>query len=64
MLSVHRISKAYGLHTVLQNISFNISAGDRCGLIGANGCGKTTLLRILAGYENPDSGNVSFSRPG
>ena len=63
MLSAHHLSKSYGIHTVLQEISFNISAGERIGLIGPNGCGKTTLLRILAGEERPDSGTVVQTHP-
>jgi ATP-binding cassette subfamily F protein 3 len=59
MLSAHSISKTYGLHTVLHNVSFSISSHDRLGLIGPNGCGKTTLMRILSGLEMPDSGTVS-----
>jgi ATP-binding cassette, subfamily F, member 3 len=55
--------KHFGIQPVLQNINFNISAGERIGLIGANGSGKTTLMRILAGLEHPDSGNVASTRP-
>jgi ATP-binding cassette subfamily F protein 3 len=64
MLSAHHLSKSYGIHTVLHDITFSISAGGRLGLIGPNGCGKSTLLRILAGIESPDSGAVAHTRPG
>jgi len=62
MLSIHNLSKNFGIQPVLQNINFNISAGERIGLIGANGSGKTTLMRILANLEKPDSGNVALTR--
>jgi ATP-binding cassette subfamily F protein 3 len=64
MLSAHHITKTYGIHTVLQDITFRISMGERLGLIGPNGCGKSTLLRILSGKEEPDSGSVAHTRPG
>ena len=61
MLTVHQIHKFYGLAPILNNISFSVNPGDRVGLIGPNGCGKTTLLRILAGQETADSGHVALS---
>jgi len=63
MLSIHNLHKSYGIQPILQNINFNISAGERIGLIGPNGSGKTTLMRVLVGIENPDSGIVSSTRP-
>ena len=63
MLSIHNLSKNFGIQPILQNINFNISAGERIGLIGPNGSGKTTLMRILAGFEQPDSGKVASTRP-
>ncbi|HNO30601.1 MAG TPA: ABC-F family ATP-binding cassette domain-containing protein [Anaerolineales bacterium] len=63
MLSIHNLNKHFGIQPVLQNINFNISAGERVGLIGANGSGKTTLMRILAGLEPGDSGSVTSTRP-
>src|SRR5215217_6248046 len=63
MLTVHHICKTYGVQPILQDISFSISNPERVGLIGPNGCGKTTLLRILAGFEQPDSGAIVSTRP-
>ncbi len=63
MLSIHNLSKNFGIQPILQNINFNISAGERIGLIGANGSGKTTLMRILAGFEKTDSGDIASTRP-
>lgn len=58
-LAVSGISRRFGERRVLSDISFTASPGDRIGLIGENGTGKSTLLRIIAGHDRPDSGTVS-----
>jgi ATPase subunit of ABC transporter with duplicated ATPase domains len=58
MLTANRIKKTYGDNVVLDGVSFSLNPGERAGLVGPNGCGKTTLLRILAGLAAPDSGSV------
>jgi ATP-binding cassette subfamily F protein 3 len=63
MLTAHQISKAFGINSILDQVSFSVNPGERVGLIGPNGSGKTTLLRILAGQEAPDQGIVTISRP-
>jgi len=63
MFTAHHISKSYNIHPILHDISFSIHPAERVGLIGPNGCGKTTLLRILAGLESPDQGVVTFNQP-
>ncbi len=62
MLTAHHINKTYGIQPILEDISFSISNTERIGLIGPNGCGKTTFMRLLAGFEQPDSGAVVSTR--
>ncbi len=61
-LSVSDISKTYGLHNVLNQVSFVLNAGERFGLVGANGVGKSTLLKIISGQVEADSGSVTITR--
>jgi ATP-binding cassette subfamily F protein 3 len=63
MLQASNIGKQYGDTLLFQNASFTLNARDRVGLVGPNGCGKTTLLRILNGDIRPDSGSVILSPP-
>lgn len=58
LLSAQNISKTYMERKVLDNVSFFLNEGDKVGIIGINGTGKSTLLRILAGAEDSDSGEV------
>lgn len=60
MLSVNRLSKSYNLNQIFKDISFSVLAGEKIGLVGPNGCGKTTLLRIITGEEKQDSGTFQF----
>ena len=58
LLTAQNISKTYMERKVLDNVSFFLNEGDKVGIIGINGTGKSTLLRILAGVEEADSGEV------
>lgn len=60
MLIVRHLSKSYGAIIVLDDISFVINPNDRVGIVGPNGVGKTTLLRIIMGLEKPGNGEVSI----
>ena len=61
LLQVRNISKFYGAVTVLDDVSFVLNQGERIGLVGPNGVGKSTLLKILIGQESADTGSFSFA---
>lgn len=58
-IHIHRLTKSFGAHTVLNDISLEIQHGEFIAVLGPSGCGKTTLLRTLAGFETVDSGSVT-----
>lgn len=58
ILTLENITKAFGVRKVLDNASFYLEEGEKVGIIGINGTGKSTLLKIIAGLEEPDTGKV------
>ncbi|MEN6445221.1 MAG: ABC-F family ATP-binding cassette domain-containing protein [Candidatus Cloacimonas sp.] len=58
ILELHRLSKSYGNKVLFEEVEHNFQVNERIGVIGPNGCGKTTLLKIIAGEEEPDIGAV------
>lgn len=60
LLNMERVCKTYGDRTLLDHVTFYMKQGDRVGVVGVNGCGKSTFLRLAAGREKPDSGAVSY----
>lgn len=59
VIEIRNLTKYYGSNLVLDNVSFAVAHGEKIGLVGRNGTGKTTLLRIIAGLEDYDRGTVS-----
>ncbi|MCR4341838.1 MAG: ABC transporter ATP-binding protein [Gemmatimonadaceae bacterium] len=57
-LSLRNITRRFGAHTAVDDVSLEVAPGELLALVGASGSGKTTTLRIAAGYEHPDSGSV------
>lgn len=62
LINLERVSKSYGVRPLLDNVSLGISVGERVGVVGRNGDGKTTLLEVMTGIEQPDTGRVSRTR--
>jgi ATP-binding cassette subfamily F protein uup len=62
LLNVQSRTKSYGANPLFRDISFNVSEGDRLGIVGPNGSGKSTMLELLAGRRSPDSGEVALKK--
>jgi len=61
-LALKEIEKYFGGNSIFSNITFEVQMGGRVGLIGRNGCGKTTVFKIIAGIENLDKGSISIKK--
>lgn len=62
MIKINQLSKAYFARELFTDVIFQINAGDRLGLVGRNGHGKTTLFKLILGQEEPDSGEITIPR--
>jgi len=61
-LSINNIRKYFGANLVLDNITFQVNEGDRLALVGRNGCGKSTVLKMISGSESLDGGTIDISK--
>ncbi len=61
VVNLEAVTKAYGPRRILDRVSLGVSSGDRVGVVGRNGDGKSTLVRLIAGVETPDSGRVTHT---
>ncbi|MBX7051992.1 MAG: ABC-F family ATP-binding cassette domain-containing protein [Flavobacteriales bacterium] len=61
-LSVENLTKSFGINNLFENLTFGIEKGQKIALVARNGAGKTSLFRILAGLDTPDSGTVTYNR--
>ena len=62
LLSVSNVSKSYGVDQILTSVTFRVDAREKVALVGRNGTGKTTLLKIITGQTEPDTGNVQITK--
>ena len=61
MLTINNIYKSFYHRSILEDLSFNVNQGDTIALLGRNGIGKSTLLRILGKISQPDKGNILYN---
>ena len=59
LINLENVNKSFGLKTLLHKVSLGVQSGDRIGVVGINGGGKTTLIEVLTGVEHPDAGRVT-----
>ena len=59
LVNLHAVAKGYGTRSVLRDVTLGLAEGDRVGIVGRNGEGKSTLLRLIAGIETPDAGTLT-----
>ncbi|HET6154443.1 MAG TPA: ABC-F family ATP-binding cassette domain-containing protein [Marmoricola sp.] len=62
LINLEKVSKSFGIRILLDEVSLGVGEGERIGIVGRNGDGKTTLLNLMTGREEPDGGRVSRSR--
>src|SRR6266481_1806111 len=62
LISANGLALAYGTAPLLEEVTLSVAPGEKVGLVGRNGCGKTSLLRILAGHQSADAGEVTRQR--
>ena len=62
VLSCNNLNKSFGIDSILENVSFTVNEGDKIGIIGINGTGKTTLFKIISGIYGYDSGDIYTSK--
>ena len=62
LITANSLSKSFGAEDLFANVSFSVAKGARLALVGPNGIGKTTLLRMLVGQEEPSSGTVTHAK--
>ena len=62
LISVQNVQKNFGAHEVLRDVTFSLQKGEKMGLVGVNGCGKTTLMRMITGELQPEAGMIHKSK--
>src|ERR1041385_7056111 len=62
LVTASNLSKGFGAQTVFEDVTLRVARGEKIGIVGKNGGGKTTLLKMILGMETPDRGNIKVTR--